>query len=188
MPRIIAGKSRGIRLIAPKGLSTRPTADRVKEALFSILLAFGPVDGFLDLYAGTGQIGLEAASRGMSRVVLVENDRNCRLVIRENSRRCRLEDQVQLLGQAVHRVVAQLAETDQHFDLIFADPPYHAANKELARLSGELALLLSAKGRFILEHDARQSAPIVTNLQLERSCQYGAAMLSFYKGVLSGAH
>lgn len=187
MPRIIAGSSKGTRLIAPTGMSTRPTADRVKEALFSILQAYWPADGFLDLYAGTGQIGLEAASRGATRVILVENDRLCRQIIQENCSRSHLDRQVQLIGQDAHRAVMSLLEASQPFDIVFADPPYRQIPQELARLSGCLALLLAPGGLFILEHDARMAAPIVTNLQLERSCQYGTAMLSFYRRADIGA-
>jgi 16S rRNA (guanine(966)-N(2))-methyltransferase RsmD len=187
MPRIISGSGKGTRLAAPAGLSTRPTADRVKEALFSILQPLWPADGFLDLYAGTGQIGLEAASRGASRVILVENDRHCRQIIKENCNRSHLDQQAKLLGQDVHRAVMRLVEEAQQFDIVFADPPYQQIPQELTRLSGRLALLLAPGGRFILEHDARMTAPIVTNLQLERSCQYGTAMLSFYKGAIFAA-
>ncbi|NLO35745.1 MAG: 16S rRNA (guanine(966)-N(2))-methyltransferase RsmD [Clostridiaceae bacterium] len=184
MPRIISGTARGTRLQAPHGEKTRPTADRVKEALFSILQAEWPVDGFLDLFAGTGQIGLEAASRGASRVVLVEKDRTCLAIIRENILRTHLEAQVCLLGQDAGRALAGLAEP---FGIIFADPPYRQCQTVTGRLAADLARLLAPGGRLILEHDSRDPAPsFVTNLQLERCCQYGTAMLSFYRRAPDG--
>ncbi len=185
MPRIISGTARGTRLAAPRGDKTRPTADRVKEALFSILQSDWPADGFLDLFAGTGQIGLEAASRGAGRVVLVEKDRNCLLIIRENSHRAHLDTQVRLLGQDAARALAGLSEP---FDIIFADPPYRQVQAVCDRLGAELARLLAPGGRLIIEHDSRDPAPsFVTNLQLERCCQYGTAMLSFYRRAPDGA-
>ena len=185
MPRIISGSARGTHLAAPKGWSTRPTADRVKEALFSMLLPWWPAEAFLDLYAGTGQIGLEAASRGAGFTVLVEKNRDCQRLIRENCTRTHLEGKVRLMEQDAFQAVRQLLEEARPFDLIFADPPYRQALDVFLRLSGPLSGLLTPGGRIILEHDAHQAAPIVTNLQLERSCQYGMAMLSFYKGAVS---
>ncbi|MDW7659360.1 MAG: RsmD family RNA methyltransferase, partial [Bacillota bacterium] len=114
----------------------------------------------------------------------VENDRHCRQIIQENCNRSHLNQQVQLLSQDVHRAAMRLIEEQQQFDIVFGDPPYRHIQQELTRLSDRLALLLASNGLFILEHDARMAAPIVTNLQLERSCQYGAAMLSFYKGAI----
>lgn len=181
MPRIIAGTAKRTRLNSPRGMETRPTADRVKEALFSILTGEMPVDGFLDLFAGTGQIGLEAASRGSDNVVLVEKDRSAIGVIRENIERTRLGDKVKLKTGDVNTIVKYLSLDDMSFRIIFLDPPYRNAVKEFCRLAPMLRKILAAGGMIVLEHEKADDPPAnVMNLQLSRRCQYGTTMLSFY--------
>jgi len=182
MPRIIAGRARGIPLIAPRGPATRPTADKVKEALFSIIAARLPACAFLDLYAGTGQIGLEAASRGADRVVLVEQARAGLEAIAANQAKTRLTDGVEVRRGPVNRVVAALLAESARFDLIFLDPPWQQAVSDFISLGAHLSALLAKDGLIILEHDAQSQAPdFVTQLKRTRSCQYGTAMLSFYQ-------
>ena len=182
MPRIISGRSGGIPLVAPKGLDTRPTADKTKEALFSILAGEIPDCHFLDLYAGTGQIGLEAASRGAARVVLIEQARASLDAIATNLQKTHLDDVTTVRRGAVSTVVRQLADEGAQFDLIFLDPPYRLAISDFQSLAPLLLRLLKPGGRVILEHESRTEAPAnVTQLQRSRSCQYGTAMLSFYQ-------
>jgi 16S rRNA (guanine(966)-N(2))-methyltransferase RsmD len=182
LPRIISGSARGTHLAAPPGRQTRPTSDRVKEALFSILTPRLPAHGFLDLYAGTGQVGLEAASRGSTDVVLVEQAREGLQAIRTNLAKTHLDARVRVVAGDVRRVVPDLLSTGCTYDLVFLDPPYQQADAVMAMLAPWLADLLRPDGLVILEHDASQpSPPFVTNLQLVRDCQYGTAMLSFYQ-------
>ncbi len=182
MPRVISGSARGTHLSAPRGDQTRPTADRVKEALFSILTPALPADGFLDLYAGTGQIGLEAASRGSRPVVLVEQARPSLQIIKMNLAKTHLTDQATLLAGNVFTVVSRLVADGCRFEVIFMDPPYKTALADFSHLAPELGILLKDSGILVLEHDSGSQAPsFVTNLQLNRSCQYGMAMLSFYQ-------
>lgn len=182
MPRIISGRSGGIQLIAPKGLDTRPTADKTKEALFSILTGLVPDCYFLDLYAGTGQIGLEAASRGAARVVLVEQAKASLDAIAVNLQKTRLDDVTTVSRGSVHSVVRQLAQSGVRFDLIFLDPPYKIALDDFEKLAPDLIRVLNPTGRVVLEHHAQDAAPDnVMELKRTRSCQYGTAMLSFYQ-------
>ena len=182
MPRIISGRAGGIPLIAPKGQDTRPTADKTKEALFSILAPSLPDCAFLDLYAGTGQIGLEAASRGAREVILVEQTRAGLAAIATNLEKTRLSDVTRVQHGSAFSAVRQLLASGQTFDLIFLDPPYRQAIADFERLAPDLVRLLAPGGRIILEHDAKSQAPdFVTELKRSRSCQYGTAMLSFYQ-------
>lgn len=182
MPRIISGRAGGIPLIAPKGQDTRPTADKTKEALFSILAPAIPDCTFLDLYAGTGQIGLEAASRGARTVVLVEQARAGLSAIAANLEKTRLSDVTRIEQGSVWTAVRHLLTSGSRFDLIFLDPPYRQAIADFERLATDLTQLLTAGGRIILEHDAKSKAPdFVMELKRTRSCQYGTAMLSFYQ-------
>lgn len=182
MPRIISGSARGTHLAAPQGQATRPTGDKVKEALFSILTPQMPAKGFLDLYAGTGQIGLEAASRGATSVILVENAAASLKIIRTNVEKTHLADKVTVIAAEVKTALLRLLSQGQRYELIFLDPPYCDALRDFNRLAPTISELLADDGLVIMEHDSREQPPaFVTNLKLLRSCQYGAAMLSFYK-------
>lgn len=182
MPRIISGSAGSIPLATPKGLKTRPTSDKVKEALFSILSTYLPVDNFLDLFAGSGQIGLEAASRGCQHVVMIEKAAASLACISKNVEKTRLTESVEIIRGDVRRQVNALAGQSVLFDLIFMDPPYDQAVRHLVDLAPDLSALMQPDALLILEHDAKDEAPLfVTNLQRSRRCQYGTAMLSFYQ-------
>lgn len=136
MTRIIGGSARGRRLKAPTGERTRPTSDRVREALFSSLDAeLGSIAGlrFLDLYAGSGAVGLEARSRGADAVTLVEHDRRTTMLIRDNLRTLGFS-QVEVVAGAVARVLA--GSPSAPYDVVFLDPPYDlSADDVLADLT-----------------------------------------------------
>ena len=119
--RVITGKARGVNLKTPEGLITRPTADRVKEALFSVINFDIPGAEVLDLFGGTGQLGIEALSRGAKNAVFVdENDKAC-LLIKENLRRTKLESQSRVVRGDY---LSFLRSCKTQFDIIFLDPPY----------------------------------------------------------------
>ena len=119
--RVISGKARGVNLKTPAGTATRPTADRVKEAVFSIIQFDLPGATVLDLFGGTGQLGIEALSRGAKNAVFVdERDDACKL-IRENLKRTKLEGEGRVIRSDYS---AFLKSTSQKFDIIFLDPPY----------------------------------------------------------------
>lgn len=120
--RIIAGKARRLQLKTPSGLTTRPTADRIKETLFNILMPDVPGSVFLDLFAGCGQIGIEAVSRGAKKAYLVENSREAFQCITENVKFAKMEDEAILLKQDVYAALYGIHEKEA--DIIFADPPY----------------------------------------------------------------
>ena len=182
MPRIISGKAGGVRLASPAGTLTRPTSDRVKEALFSILALRMPDSRVLDLYAGSGQIGIEAVSRGAASADLVDNDRPSLDCIRSNIARSGLEG-IHVQAGDVFRILKLLNREGRSFDLVFLDPPYRMASQVLERAAGQLTQgLLAPDALVILEHAAQDKVPpFVTNLQLVRNCKYGSSMLSFYK-------
>ena len=148
--RIIAGSARGTRLApVPKGV--RPTADRVRESLFNSLGQFFEGGRVLDLYAGTGALGIEALSRGSDRAVFVERDRKARGVILENLKRTRFVDRAEIIGGEVEAVLGTLEGRREAFDLIFADPPYRIAAAEVGALLHRLRSLLAPGGRVVIE-------------------------------------
>lgn len=152
MTRIIAGSARGRRIKTPSGSNTRPTADRVREALFSALEAeLGTLSGvrFLDLFAGSGAVGLEARSRGADTVLLVEQDRATAALIRANAEQLGF-DQVVVLAGKVERLAESGGGRDARgpFDVVYVDPPYVM---EWSAVSDVLAGLLTSG---LLTHDA----------------------------------
>ncbi len=119
--RVISGKARGVNLKTPTGMATRPTADRVKEAVFSIIQFDLPGACVLDLFGGTGQLGIEALSRGAKNAVFVDEREDACKLIKENLKRTKLEDQGQVYRSDYS---AFLKSTSKKFDIIFLDPPY----------------------------------------------------------------
>jgi len=177
--RLTGGQDRGRRLFAPRGSRTRPTASKVREALFNIL---GPPPGpVLDLYAGSGALGLEALSRGAPSAVFVERDGNALSALRRNLRESGVEDRATVLGSDVRGALRKLATTDRHFSWVFLDPPYiKETDGVLAELSG--GDLLTACAVVIVEHDKRHPSPAsIGCLFLTDWRQYGDTELSFYR-------
>jgi 16S rRNA (guanine966-N2)-methyltransferase len=179
--RIIAGSHRGRRLSGPRGGSLRPTSDKVREALFSILGARVAGGRFLDLYAGTGAVGIEALSRGASCVTFVESDPNAVQIMRKNLTTCGLLDQAEVRVALTRTFLRQRQWWHGPYDVVFADPPY--ADREAATLvldSWDEALL-TPEAVMIIEQDSRAEAPVTTaQARLLRRYEYGdTALLVF---------
>ena len=139
MTRIIAGQARGRRLRTPSGTATRPTSDRVREALFSALDAhLGSLSGtrFLDVFAGSGAVGLEASSRGAHAVTLIESDRATAAVARANTRSLGLTGVTVVVGKAETHAAGPPPEG--HFDVAFFDPPYHMPSAKVSQLVADM--------------------------------------------------
>jgi 16S rRNA (guanine966-N2)-methyltransferase len=156
--RIVAGSAGGRRLAVPPGERTRPTSDRAREALFGTLSALLELDGarVLDLYAGSGAVGLEAVSRGAGRALLVDSDARAAAVARDNARTLGLDDRVTVRRDRVERVLA--ADPAEH-DLVFADPPYALADDELAAVLDRLAEGWLAAGAVLVVERATRGEP-----------------------------
>ena len=183
MPRVIGGSSRGIPLLTPKGMETRPTADKVKEALFSILQTRMDECSFLDLFSGSGQVGIEAASRGAKEAVLLESSPKALAIIRKNIEKARLSDKVHLMGMDVFRGLDELGRKKQVFDIIYMDPPYDLVEDFLKKTAALVAKynLLKPGGLLIVEHKSTDSLEQnVINLTFSRRCKYGMTMITFY--------
>jgi 16S rRNA (guanine966-N2)-methyltransferase len=173
--RIVAGSRKGHRIDAPKGLGTRPTGDRVREAAFNLI---GPVDGaeVLDLYAGSGAMGLEALSRGAARAVFVESDRSACQTIERNLDKLRLRGTV--LCDDVVRVLTAEGLAGRRYDLVLVDPPYEEWPALEPRLAGPLERVVAEEGLLVVETASR----IEPGLPLEErtSRRYGSARLTLY--------
>jgi len=173
--RIIAGDRKGHRIAAPRGETTRPTGDRVREAAFNLI---GPVDDavVLDLFAGSGAMGLEALSRGAARCTFVESDRDACRTIDANLEKLRLNG-ARVLRQDVRRFLAIEAGP---YDLILVDPPYELVESLAVPLSTHLPRLLAADGIVILETSARQE-PELEALSVRTSRRYGSVRLTVFE-------
>lgn len=169
--------------MAPRGMLTRPTPDRVREALFSIL---GDITGarVLDLYAGTGALGIEALSRGAASATFVENGKPALDALRENLQKLGLGGVSTVLALRVEQLPKRPAPSlDQRFDLVFADPPYEMVRDGRAAraLSGVAeAPLLTEDARVVVEHGASDRPPALSGLHLESTRSYGDTAISFY--------
>jgi len=174
--RVVAGEYGGRRLQAPAGRATRPTADRVREALFSML---GDVSGdrVLDLYAGSGALGIEALSRGAGQADFVDSARSAVDVIRRNLAELGLEG-------TVHRrdALSWLAQAGggRSYDLVFCDPPYASAVRLAEPLSECLPALLNESARIVTESDKRH--PLELSLPLVRERSYGDTRIAIHSG------
>jgi len=153
--RVITGSAKGHKLKAPKGLSTRPMLDRVKEALFSVLEGYGPIRGrVLDLYAGTGSLGIECLSRGASWADFVEQNAHVCRIIRENLEHTKFLDRARVVQMAVARYLA-VARPEEKYAIILMDPPYaDPAIEDTIRAVGASGLL-AADGILIVGHSPR---------------------------------
>lgn len=156
--RIVAGERKGARLAALPGRGTRPTPDRVREALFSIL---GDVGGarVLEPFAGTGALGFEALSRGAESVAFCELDGAALGVLRENAARLRYADRCTIRRQDGRRRLSADSAAGVTYDLVLLDPPYRMLPSLTDRLADDLPALLAPAGRAVLESDAAQAAP-----------------------------
>jgi 16S rRNA (guanine966-N2)-methyltransferase len=186
MPRVVSGRFRGAILQAPEGDRTRPTTDKVKEALFSIIQADVPDSVFLDLYSGSGQIGIEALSRGARSATLVDKSGQAAGIIKKNISKVRLDgsDEIRFLKMNAAQALELLGKEGGKFDIIFMDPPYKDVPlrlEEETRLISEYKLL-SDGGMLIAEHDRDYEPPEELNgLKRVRSCSYGITVITFFK-------
>ena len=172
--RIITGRAKGLKLKTPAGFETRPTSDRVKESLFSVLngiLNFSEVENVLDIFAGTGALGLESLSRGAKSAFFVDSATGN--LISENVRRAKFEDSAKIFRGDFEKILIKLSQKNLQFDLIFSDPPYH---KNFSQRTLELAAelnLLSEFGLLILEIGADEILSPPKNLRQVRKITYG---------------
>ncbi|HEY7197655.1 MAG TPA: 16S rRNA (guanine(966)-N(2))-methyltransferase RsmD [Gaiellaceae bacterium] len=174
--RIIAGSHRGARIFAPKGLDTRPTGDRAREAAFNLIGAVGGME-VLDLFAGSGAMGLEALSRGAERVTFVDEDRLAAQAIDRNLEKLGLEARV-YRDDAGRRLAADAAAGRQ-YDLVLIDPPYRMLKGFLPVLASHLPAVVAPGGLVVVESDAREEPELP--LPLRTSRRYGSARITVFE-------
>lgn len=177
--RVITGSARGCRLKELEGMETRPTTDRVKEGLFNIIQFDIEGRKVLDLFAGTGQLGIECLSRGAASAVFVDRRTDAVKLIRENLKATRLSDKARVVSGDSMEFLKSLRES---FDLIFLDPPYEAGLLEPAIAHIAKFDILSPHGIIVAEHPVGMVLPaLAAPYRLHRTYRYGKIALSLYR-------
>jgi 16S rRNA (guanine966-N2)-methyltransferase len=183
--RVIAGLAKGRRLKTPKGSELRPTADRVKEALFNILPHDLSGRRVLDLFAGTGNLSVEALSRGAERALLIDFSREATKVIEENLRSIGFAAKSRVLTASVFKAARALARSGERFELIFLDPPYDQGLVEDTLRTIAKEGLLEENGVIVAEHSVREKVQEryggYGGLALSDQRRYGDTELSFFR-------
>jgi len=180
--RVISGIAKGHKLKTVKGSTTRPTSDMVKESLFNIIAEYVPDARVLDLFAGTGNLGIEALSRGARYAVFVDKSRECIRIIRENLIHTRLLEKAEIIQANSIEYIKKLSHTDSKFDIIFMDPPYNE-NLIVPVLdiigNGDI---ISENGIIAVERTNKNEIPEQIGCLIKfKDRKYGTTSLSFYK-------
>lgn len=184
--RVIAGKAKGRKLKLVPGDTTRPIMDRVKENLFNILGDFVPGSRWLDLFAGTGQVGIEALSRGAEHVVFVDNVTPAIRTIKSNLQHTKLADGATVLQRDAFRYLDE--PTGAPFDLIYVAPPQYKGIwiEVLQAIDGRPSQLLAPEGMVVVQIDPKEERPLqLENLEQVDARRYGSTLLLFYEPPVS---
>ncbi len=179
IPRIIAGKYKRINLLSPKGLDTRPTIDRTKEALFSVILPYIYDSVVLDLFAGTGQLGLEALSRGASFIFFNDHQKKCRDIINANIDKCHAQEFCKVISLDFQKAIKII---DRPINLVFLDPPYNCGliTSSIEKLHDNDIIMVG--GLIVCEHsESEKLEKKIGAFKLIDQRKYGIAHISIYK-------
>mgnify|MGYP002518247154 CR=1 FL=1 len=177
--RVITGTARGIQLLTPKGMQTRPTADRVKEAMFSIINFDIPGADVLDLFGGTGQLGIEALSRGAKSAVFVDHSEQACKLIRENLKRTKLEQDAKVVRSDY---LDYLSRCREQYDIIFLDPPYAEVFLENAIKRITEIDILQSDGIIVAERPLGKELPWeFEGYTRSKDYKYGKVLLTIYR-------
>ncbi|MCI6737249.1 MAG: 16S rRNA (guanine(966)-N(2))-methyltransferase RsmD [Intestinibacter sp.] len=180
--RVISGKARGLKLNTPKNQDVRPTTDRVKESLFNII-NFDIMDSnVLDLFAGTGSLGIECLSRGANKCVFVDKSKESMSIVKSNIKKARVENESITMNIDFKSAILSLGNKGEKFNIIFMDPPYYKNMFEDALSMVDQNNLLEEDGVIVVEHDTKDSFPEnIGRLYKSRDKKYGKTTLTFYK-------
>lgn len=179
--RIIAGTLKGRRLKSPIGINTRPTTDRIKESLFNILNPYLAGSYVMDLFAGTGNLGIEALSRGAEKAVFVDNHRSSIRIIKENLELTGFNDKSTILYQEALKAIQDFSLQKEKFDIIFMDPPYLKGHILPCMDTIVQEKILALHGLIVVEHDSKEILPEeFKTLNKYKYKRYGNTTISIY--------
>lgn len=174
--RVIAGDLKGRKIKAVPGKSTRPTADKIKESLFQVIGPFFNGGFFLDLFAGSGSLGIEALSRGMDRGIFIDKHPKAIYTVRENIEQMQLEERTEIFRADAFRALKACSSRELQFDLILLDPPYRQMNYEkiLEEIMG--LSLIKQEGIIYCEHDPSEYIPELDGLSVVKKESYSSSI------------
>ncbi len=178
--RVISGSARGLKLNTPGDDRVRPTTDRVKESMFNIVQDWVYDSQVLDLFAGSGALGIEALSRGASQAVFCDNSLDSIKIIKSNIEKARVVDRSKIVSGDYKRCLRDMEAKNQSFDMIFVDPPYYEGLFEEVLDTIRSCKILKKDGIVIVEHDAKRPIGQVEGLEVYKEKKYGITMLTFY--------
>jgi 16S rRNA (guanine966-N2)-methyltransferase len=179
--RVVSGKCKGHPLKAVPGQSTRPTTDKVKESIFNIIGPYFDGGLGLDLFGGSGGLGIEALSRGFEKVIFVDRDQKAVHTIKNNVESCRLTEQVEIYRNDAEKAIKALIKREVSFDLIFLDPPYHQQKLQALIANIDANQLINKNGIILVEHSVDLELPEMIGLLLnKRTENYGITAISIY--------
>lgn len=181
MLRVIGGTARGVPLKSPDTKNTRPTLDRTKESLFNILMPYISDARVLDLFSGSGSLGIESLSRGAKEAVFIDNSKRCRDIIVENLKKTRMEERSTVIALDVFKAIKLLSNKNTKFDIIFLDPPYNMNFIAKTIQNIDEFDIIAEEGILACEHHVNEQAPErVGRLTKVRIKEYGETQYSFY--------
>lgn len=181
MIRVITGTAKGKKLLVPDGI-TRPITDRIKTSLFDLIKDFLPGASVLDVFAGSGALGIESLSRGAGRATFVEHDLKALQIIIKNLENTGFSDRATLRKQDAFQHLHVLEDNGESFDLIFADPPFILTAEEKQRILELLPPLLKKNGLIVFRYPGKEAYPEkIGGLSLAYSKKYGESKINFYK-------
>ncbi|OAB43374.1 16S rRNA (guanine(966)-N(2))-methyltransferase RsmD [Paenibacillus glacialis] len=180
--RVVSGSAKGRPLKSVPGTGTRPTTDKVKEALFSMIGPYFDGGTVLDLFAGTGSLGIEALSRGMEHAIFIDMDPKSIETIRANLKATRLESQAEVFRNEAERAIKVLAKRDVQMDAVFLDPPYRMKNADDLLQQMHERSLLQDLATIVIEHDAKYEYPDeFGHFSCIRKALYGECGITIYR-------
>ncbi|WP_442600990.1 16S rRNA (guanine(966)-N(2))-methyltransferase RsmD [Paenibacillus sp. KN14-4R] len=179
--RVISGKARGRSLKAVPGMGTRPTTDKVKEAIFSMIGPYFDGGTALDLFAGTGGLGIEALSRGVDKAIFIDMDKKSVDTVVHNLDVTRLREQAEIYRNDANRAIKLLAKRGMKFDIVFLDPPYRLKIIEELMIALEEGQLLAEDAIIVVETDSEDELPMhIGNCVSNRRSDYGEIAVTIY--------
>ncbi len=181
MIRVLAGSAKGRKLYGPDGLDFRPATGRVKEYIFNFITLRITGYNFLDLFAGSGSLGIEALSRGAEHGIFIDSSNTSLQLLKKNIGRCRFTEKAEILKGSVFSRLDAFGEKDEKFDIIFADPPFKNNYREQIAKSVSKNKLLSPDGFLIIEHEKHDTDSMDHDLYLFKEKKIGHCQISIYK-------
>lgn len=178
--RVVTGSAKGRKLKVPIGQDIRPMTDMIKQAIFNVLGPLDETDRILDLFAGSGSMGIEALSRGAGSADFVEMEAHAVAIIRENLSACRFTESSRVYRDEAQHALGRFARDGERFTVIFVDPPFRIADEQERLLKG-LPDVLGENGTIVLRLPTRVAAPSIKRLELTKTGRYGDSLVLYYQ-------